>query len=107
MLGGNRDGKERTQGLQCGAEGTVQRTFPGKQIHSQLCGVCGLEGKASNWGRMLEQRLSTRDDFAFKRMHGNGWKLFQLPHQGARGIRGVTERCSVDRTVLYSTDDLI
>ena len=107
MLGGNRDGKERTQGLQCGAEGTVQGTFPGKRIHSQLCGVCGLEGKASNWGRMLEQRFSIRDDFAFEGRHGNGWKLFQLPHQGERSIGGVTERCSAYRTFLHNTDDLI
>ena len=107
MLGGNRDGKERTQGLQCGAEGTVQGTFPGKRIHYQLCEVCGLEGKASNWGRMVEQWLSTRDDFAFKGMHGNGWKLFRLPRQGGLDIEGITECYLVYRTVLHNTDDMI
>lgn len=80
--------------------------------HSRACEstisfVCGLEGKASNWGRMLEQWLSIRGDFAFEGMHGNGWKLFWLPRQGGRGIGGVTERCLVYRTVLYNTDDMI
>ena len=75
--------EERAPCLNGGAVGTPLGLFSGHGVHSQLCGGCAFEGKASRWGKILEQWLSTRDDFFFA-----FYETFSVVPSGKMGDQG-------------------
>lgn len=93
--------EERAPCLNGGAVGTALGLFSGHGVHSQLCGGCAFEGKASRWGKILEQWLSTRDDFFFL----PSMRHFQLSHLGRWGTRDAARHCMSRRTVRQMTKD--